>query len=52
VEKDGAACAEVIEKETGGKVRGTRIDIEETAKGKCVVCEKKATKIVYIAKDY
>jgi len=52
VEKDGEACAEVVEKETGGKVRGTRIDTNEKPKGRCVVCGKDATKIVYIAKDY
>jgi prolyl-tRNA synthetase len=54
VEKDGEACAEIVEKETGGKIRGTRIDIEDKLIGdcKCVVCQKKATKVVYIAKDY
>ncbi len=54
VEKDGEACAEIVEKETGGKIRGTRIDVKEKLIGdsKCVVCGKKATKVVYIAKDY
>ena len=52
--RDGEACAEVIEKETGGKIRGTRIDVEEKliGEGKCIVCGKKANKVVYIAKDY
>jgi hypothetical protein len=54
VEKDGEACAEVVEKETGGKIRGTRIDVTDKLIGNCncVVCGKKATKVVYIAKDY
>ncbi len=51
-DKDGEKCAEVIEKETGGEVRGTRIDVDEKAKGKCIVCGKKATTITYIAKSY
>jgi len=52
VEKEGTPCAEVIEKETGGKVRGTRADMDEKPTENCVVCQKKATKVVYIAKDY
>jgi len=54
VEKDGEACAEIVEKETGGKIRGTRIDTKEKliGDGKCVVCGKKAKEIVFIAKDY
>ena len=49
---DGEKCATVIEKESGGEVRGTRIDINEKAKGKCVVCGKAAKEIIYIAKAY
>lgn len=54
VEKDGAKCAEEIEKETGGKIRGTRVGAQEKpfGDGKCVVCGKKAKHVVYIAKDY
>jgi prolyl-tRNA synthetase len=54
VDKDGVPCAEIIEKETGGKIRGTRIDVKEKFIGdaKCVVCGKKCEKVVYIAKDY
>jgi prolyl-tRNA synthetase len=54
VEKEGIPCAETIEKETGGKIRGTRIDVKEKliGAGKCVVCGKKAEKVVYVAKDY
>jgi len=54
VGKDAVNCAEIVEKETGGKIRGTRIDVKDKliGDGKCVVCGKKATKVVYIAKDY
>lgn len=51
-QKDGEKCAEMIEKETGGEIRGTRIDVEEEAKGDCIVCGKKATEVIYIAKSY
>lgn len=50
--KEGSACAEVIEKEAGADVRGTRFDKKEKPEGKCVACGKKATEIVYIAKSY
>jgi len=52
MKKDGEKCAEIIEKETGGKIRGTRIDVKEKIFGKCVACQKEAKHIVYIAKDY
>ena len=51
-ENDGEACAKIIEKETGGEIRGTRIDIKEKATSDCVVCGKKAKEIVYVAKSY
>jgi prolyl-tRNA synthetase len=49
---EGLKCAEVIEKETGGRIRGTRIDVKEKASGNCVVCGKPAKEVVYIAKEY
>ncbi|MEI7961478.1 MAG: proline--tRNA ligase [archaeon] len=52
VEKDGEKCAEVIERETGGKIRGVRAGTEEKPTGNCIACGKNATKVVYIAKDY
>ncbi len=52
MKKDGEKCAEVVEKESGGKIRGTRIDTKEKTFGKCVVCGKSAQHVVYIAKDY
>jgi len=51
-EKEGEKCVEVIEKETGGKIRGTRIDVKDEPFGSCIICKKKANKVVYIAKDY
>ncbi|MFA5357528.1 MAG: proline--tRNA ligase [archaeon] len=52
VDSDGAKCAEIVEKETGGRIRGTRIDVKEKASGKCVVCGKPAKEVVYVAKEY
>jgi prolyl-tRNA synthetase len=52
--KDSESCAKIIETETGGEIRGTRIDINEkpSEKDTCIVCGKKATEIVYVAKSY
>jgi prolyl-tRNA synthetase len=51
-DKDGEACAEKVEKELLGRVRGTRVDKKETPSGNCIVCGKKAKKVVYIARQY
>lgn len=51
IEKTGEKCAELIEKETGAKVRGTQLE-KEKASGKCVICDNKANEVVYIARDY
>lgn len=52
VEKQGVACAEKIEKETGAEVRGTRLDEKSKASGKCIICGGKANEIVYVARAY
>ena len=53
VDKSGAKCAEKLQAETdGGKVRGTLYGKEEKASGNCIVCGKKATAVVYVAKSY
>ena len=52
VDKRGEKCAEVIEKKLNAFVRGVRHDKREKAKGKCVICGKKAEEVVYIAKSY
>lgn len=51
VDEEGEDCAEAMEKGFGGRVRGTRVDLEETA-DKCVVCGKSAKEVVYIGKQY
>jgi len=51
VEKDGEKCAEVIEKQIGATVRGTKLE-KEKASGKCAICNKKAKQVVYIARQY
>jgi len=51
VEMDGAKCAEVVEKDVGATVRGTKLE-KEKASGKCVVCNKPGKHVVYIAKQY
>lgn len=48
---DGAKCAEVVEKDAGASVRGTKLE-KEKASGNCVVCKKKANHIVYVARQY
>ena len=51
VSNDGEKCAEIIEKESGARVRGKNLK-EEKAQGNCIICNKKANHVVYIAKDY
>ena len=53
IELDGEKCASDLEKHVqGAQVRGIRLDKKEPPKGNCVVCGKKAAKIVYIARSY
>ncbi len=52
IDKKGEKCAEYIEKKIKGEVRGTLANKKETAKGKCVICEKQANEVVYIGKSY
>lgn len=51
VDLEGAKCAEIVEKEVGATVRGTKLE-EEKAKGNCAICGDKATKVVYVARQY
>jgi hypothetical protein len=51
-DKEGEKCAESIEKDFGAFVRGTRHDKKEKPIGKCVICNKQANEVVYIAKSY
>jgi prolyl-tRNA synthetase len=52
IEMDGYSCAEQIEKNTRGDIRGTRIDLDEKPEGLCVACGKVAEEVVYIARSY
>ena len=52
VEKPGEKCAEIIEKQIGAEIRGTRLDEKSKPSGKCVICGKKANHIVYVARSY
>jgi len=52
VGKEGAACAEIVEKEIGAEVRGTKLDEKIKPKGKCALCNKPAKEVVYIARSY
>jgi prolyl-tRNA synthetase len=49
---DGEKCGEFVEKELLARVMGTRADVVEEGKGKCLVCGKKAKVIVYAGKSY
>jgi len=45
-------CAEKIRDESGGEIRGHRIDIEEKPERPCIVCGREAEKVVYVARAY
>ncbi len=52
IEEDGERCAEIIEKDLGGFVRGKRVDNEKHEFATCINCGEPATCTVYIAKSY
>ena len=55
VEMDGEKCADLLKSKTEGvDVCGTLYPQEEKAKAtqKCIICDKKANYIVYVAKSY
>ncbi|MFX0011656.1 MAG: proline--tRNA ligase [Candidatus Hermodarchaeota archaeon] len=52
IDFDGEPCAEVVEKEIGGFVRGKRVDEEKHEFATCLICNKPATCTVYIARSY
>jgi prolyl-tRNA synthetase len=51
-EGEGRHCAEKIKEKLHAEVRGTRADMHENPKGKCVVCGKKANAVVYVGRQY
>ncbi|MDP1729162.1 MAG: proline--tRNA ligase [archaeon] len=53
IDKTGEQCAEIIEKEVGAQVRGTKLEQEPLfGNKKCAICDKEAKEVVYIAKSY
>ncbi len=52
VEKEGEKCAGVVEKDIQAEVRGAKLDEKKQDIKKCIICGKKAKKIVYIARSY
>lgn len=48
----GEHCAEVVEKDIGGFVRGRGVDEEKHEFATCLICGNPATCTVYIAKSY
>lgn len=51
-ELDGESCAENVEKDLGGEVRGEKFDVKEKVFCDCPICGKKANHVVYIAKSH
>lgn len=52
IDKDGEPCAEIVEKELGGFVRGKRVDKEKHEFESCIICGQLAKCTVYIARSY
>ncbi len=52
IDMESYRCAEIVEKELGGYVRGKRVDEEKHEFANCIVCNEPATCTVYIAKSY
>ncbi len=52
IDHDGERCAEVVEKEIGGEVRGKRVDEEKHEFATCLICGEPASCTIYIAKSY
>ncbi|MBA7517158.1 Proline--tRNA ligase [subsurface metagenome] len=52
IDHDGERCAEVVEKEIDGEVRGKRVDEEKHEFATCLICGKPASCTIYIARSY
>ena len=52
IDIDAYKCAEEVEKEIGGEVRGIRVDEEKHEFATCLICGKPAGCTIYIAKSY
>ena len=51
-EMEGKACADTVKEKASGDVRGAKYGESEKPHGNCIACGKKATKTVYIARQY
>ena len=49
---EDVGCGEIIRDESGGEIRGHRIDVEEKPTSPCIVCGRKAERVVYVARAY
>jgi len=52
IDKKGFSCAEIVEKDFSGNVRGSLANKNEKAAGNCMFCGKPATKVVYVGRSY
>jgi prolyl-tRNA synthetase len=52
IDMESYQCAETVEKEIGGEVRGKRVDEEKNDFATCLICGKPAGCTVYIARSY
>jgi prolyl-tRNA synthetase len=52
IDRASEHCAEIVEKDIGGLVRGKRVDEEKHEFATCLICGNPATCTVYIAKSY
>lgn len=51
IDWDGEACTQEIKEKLKADVRGESFE-KEKARGKCIICNKKAKHLVYIARSY
>jgi len=51
-EKDGIKCANEVEIKMGADIMGTMANKKESPKGNCIICNKKASNVVYIGRSY
>jgi len=49
---ESVECAEKMKDESGGEIRGHRFDIDEKPDRPCIICGRKAERIVYVARAY
>jgi len=45
-------CAEMIKNTSTGEIRGHRIDMSERPESPCIICGRKAKRVVYVARAY